>query len=74
VGFVEYNKKMAIEGVFIKSPPDIIFKINFFLQRWKVLLQDNPQAELETWELQVKTCVENFLEKIRDRPLDEDLF
>ena len=49
------RNKMAIEGVFIKSPPVIIFKINFC--RWKVLLWDNDRAELKTWELgvQVKT-------------------
>ena len=44
------RNKMAIEGVFIRSPNDIIFRINFFLQRWKVLLRGNVRAELETWD------------------------
>ena len=68
------RNKMAIEGVFIRCPTDIIFRINFFLQRWKVLLRGEDRADLETWELQVSAWVENFLEKLRDRPPDQDVF
>ena len=68
------RNKMAIEEVFIRSPTDIIFRINFFLQRWKVLLRGDARAELETWELQVRTWVEGFLEKIKDRPPDQYFF
>ncbi|RLN08689.1 hypothetical protein C2845_PM11G29210 [Panicum miliaceum] len=63
---------MAIEGVFIKSPTDAIFKINFFLQKWKGLLRAEARRDLEVWEIQIKAWVEGFLEQITDRPPDLD--
>jgi len=43
------RNKMVIEGVFLKNPTDMIFKIDSHLQRWRVLLRAADQAFLDGW-------------------------
>jgi len=67
------RNKRVMEGRFMRQPANILFKINSFLQKWRVLLKDIDRCNLEKLALQVKTCVESFLEKLRSSPFVEDL-
>ena len=40
---------MAIEGVFIKLPTDLLFKLGTILQRWGVLLREADKITLDGW-------------------------
>ena len=58
----------SIEGVFIKSPSNVIFKLDFFIQRRRKMLHASDGGVVDEWRTQVKGWLEEFLEKIRDRP------
>ena len=66
------NKRM-IEGKFPRSPTELLYNCNSFLQKWKVLLRGGERSKVEAWTDQAKSWVEMFLEKLRNRPQD-DLF
>ena len=64
------RNKRAIEGKFPRAPSDILFKINAFLQWWKVRLRNEDQHNLQILEGQVR-CWMEFLLKLNSRPPDE---
>jgi len=68
------RNKMAIKGVFVKNPTDVLFKIDLHLQRWRILLRATDQMFLDGWRPQVKAWIEDFLEKVRDHPPEQDPF
>jgi len=68
------RNKMAIEGVFLRAPTNIIFKFDSFIQRWRRLLRESDRTTLDGWNAQVKGWVEKFLERVRDRPPSDDVF
>ena len=61
------RNKMAIEGVFLQAPTDIIFKFDYFIPRWMLLLQASDRTTLNGLRAQVKGWVE-FLDKVCDHP------
>jgi hypothetical protein len=65
------RNKRAIEGKFPRAPSDILFKINAFLQRWKVRLRNEDQHNLQKLEGQVRGWMEEFLLKLNSRPPDD---
>jgi len=56
------RNKRAIEGKFPRAPSDILFKINAFLQWWKVRLRKEDQHNLQKLEGQVRGWMEEFLQ------------
>ena len=50
------RNKMAIEGVFIKLPTDILFKLDTILQRWGVLLREADRVILDGSGPYLRTC------------------
>jgi hypothetical protein len=66
------RNKRAIEGKFPKRPSELLFNINFFMQKWRVLLKGDEQDKLSILEGQLRAWVEPFVEKLRDRPPNED--
>jgi len=59
-----------IEGKFPRSPAELLYNCNSFLQKWKVLLRGGERSKVEAWTDQAKSWVEMFLEKLRNRPQD----
>lgn len=66
------RNKRAMEGKFPRLPSDLLFKTNFFLQKWRVLLKATDQDKLQELVSQVKGWVEAFLEKTQIRLPEED--
>ena len=66
------RNKMTIEGVFIKSPSNVIFKLDSFIQRWRKMLCASDGEMVESWRTQVQGWLEEFLERLRDRPPEMD--
>jgi hypothetical protein len=44
------HNKMSIEGVFPNSPTDVLCKMYYFMQRWKLRLGASDRGELEEWQ------------------------
>jgi hypothetical protein len=63
------RNKMAIEGVFITDPADILFKINILLQKWRVRLKPEDGEQLMKMVTQTKGWVETFLEARKNRAI-----
>ena len=59
------RNKRTIEGKFPRKPADLLFKTNFFLQKWKPLLRKGDQAKIEVLVAQVKGWTEPFFGKVR---------
>ena len=57
------RNKRTIEGKFPRKPADLLFKTNFFLQKWKPLLRKGDQAKIEVLVAQVKGWTEPFFWK-----------
>jgi hypothetical protein len=63
---------MATGGVYINKPADIFYKILANLHRWRTRLQCADQDQQAEWVSLVKAWVEEFREKLKDRPPEED--
>jgi hypothetical protein len=67
------RNKMAIEGIFVQNPTEVVQKICVFLQRWKPRLKPADQSHLEEGERRLGGWIKNFKEKTRPWP-PEDIF
>ena len=54
-----------------RSPTELLYNCNSFLQKWKALLREGEQSKVEAWIDQAKSWVEMFLERLRIRPQDD---
>jgi hypothetical protein len=61
------RNKMAIEGVFLGAPADIMLKISSYLQRWSVLLGASDRSEVGGGTKKVTSWMDNFLKKLETR-------
>jgi hypothetical protein len=61
-----------MEGVFIKASSEVIFKFDSFLQKWRGLFRVADREKVDGWKMQVKGWMEEFLEKVCDRPPTQD--
>ena len=66
------RNKMTIEGVFIKTPAEVIFKFDSFLQKWRGLFRAADRGKMDGWKIRAKGWMEEFLEKVCDRPPTQD--
>ena len=53
-----------------RSPTELLYNCNSFLQKWKVLLRGGERSKVEAWTDQARSWVEMFLEKLCNRPQD----
>jgi hypothetical protein len=64
--------KTAIEGVAPKSPTDVLYKIHFFLQRWRALLGAGSQKKIDDMAAHVQGWMMKLQEEIKSRPPTDD--
>jgi hypothetical protein len=65
------RNKMAIEGVFVRNPTELLQKVCVFLQRWKLRLKPVEQSHLEEGERRLGGWIKDFKEKARPWPPEE---
>ena len=66
------RNKRVMESKYSRRPIDVLFKINFFLQKWGVPLKSEDKAKNEQLKKQVQMWVERFQAALMDRQAEED--
>ena len=56
------RNKMIIEGLFVRNPVELIFRIISCFQKWDVLLRAADQKTLDVQKLQVAAWVDSSLQ------------
>lgn len=65
------RNKFAIEGVFPSQPLEILIKINFWMQKWQVLLRGGDRSRLEDKIKMATSWWKNFMEGVKNQPVAE---
>ena len=60
------RNKMIIEGLFVRNPVELIFRIISCFQKWDVLLRAADRKTLDVQKLQVAAWVDSSLQVPKD--------
>jgi hypothetical protein len=58
---------MVIEGVFVRNPMEVFYKLCMLLQKWKARLKSADQESLEEGVKKIRRWIEDFSKKAKER-------
>lgn len=70
-GLWNTRNKCAIEGIYLSKQTEILFKINLWLQRWRVLLKREEKAILDEKIKMMDDSLKGFIHERRNQPVSD---